>query len=447
MNNGSLTIKNARIVNEGRIEEGDVLIRAGRIERVSSDIGTGQRDHVIEAAGRYLLPGFIDDQVHFREPGLTHKGDMATESAAAVAGGITSFMEMPNVKPPTTDREALADKYRRAAGRARANFAFYLGATNENLDEIKRLDNSRVCGLKVFMGSSTGNMLVDNEQTLRGIFQNAPCIITTHCESTPMINANLERAIQRWGKNIPVTEHPHIRSSETCMASSSLAVELARSSGAHLHILHISTADELALLDKGPVADKKITAETCVHFLHFDSDDYVEKGNLIKCNPAIKSASDRAALIRALHEQQLDVLATDHAPHTLEEKHSDDYTSAPAGMPLAQFVLPASLELAHQGYLSIAEVVEKTAHNVARRFRVHERGFIREGYWADLVIAQDKGPYPVRRDQVISKCGWSPFEGRSFQWQIDTTIVSGQIAWNKGRIHEVGSAQRLEFRW
>ena len=442
-----LLIKDALIVNEHTETEADVAVRGGRIEAISPALNVPQGVPVLDAGGRYLLPGMIDDQVHFREPGLTHKGDIRSESRAAVAGGVTSYMEMPNTRPQTTTVELLEEKYARAAKVSLANYSFYLGATNENLDEIKRLDNSRVCGLKVFMGSSTGNMLVDNEQTLRGIFQNAPCIITTHCESTPMINANLARAIQRWGKNIPVTEHPHIRSSETCMASSSLAVELARSSGAHLHILHISTADELALLDKGPVADKKITAETCVHFLHFDSDDYVEKGNLIKCNPAIKSASDRAALIRALHEQQLDVLATDHAPHTLEEKHSDDYTSAPAGMPLAQFVLPASLELAHQGYLSIAEVVEKTAHNVARRFRVHERGFIREGYWADLVIAQDKGPYPVRRDQVISKCGWSPFEGRSFQWQIDTTIVSGQIAWNKGRIHEVGSAQRLEFRW
>jgi len=442
-----LLIKNALIVNEHTETEADVAVRGGRIEAISPALNVPQGVPVLDAGGRYLLPGMIDDQVHFREPGLTHKGDIRSESRAAVAGGVTSYMEMPNTRPQTTTVELLEEKYARAAKVSLANYSFYLGATNENLDEIKRLDNSRVCGLKVFMGSSTGNMLVDNEQTLRGIFQNAPCIITTHCESTPMINANLERAIQRWGKNIPVTEHPHIRSSETCMASSSLAVELARSSGAHLHILHISTADELALLDKGPVADKKITAETCVHFLHFDSDDYVEKGNLIKCNPAIKSASDRAALIRALHEQQLDVLATDHAPHTLEEKRSDDYTAAPAGMPLAQFVLPASLELAHQGYLSIAEVVEKTAHNVARRFRVHERGFIREGYWADLVIAQDKGPYPVRRDQVISKCGWSPFEGRSFQWQIDTTIVSGQIAWNKGRIHEVGSAQRLEFRW
>ncbi len=442
-----LVIKNARIVNEHSEFEADLAVCKGRIDKVVPDLTVPAGVSVLDAAGKYLLPGMIDDQVHFREPGLTHKGDIHSESSAAVAGGVTSYMEMPNTIPQTISLELLEKKYSRAAEVSAANYSFYLGASNDNLDEIKRIDNSRICGLKVFMGSSTGNMLVDNEETLRSIFDNAPCVITTHCESTPMINANLDKAVQQFGSRIPLAEHPRIRSREACLASSSLAVDLARSSGAQLHILHISTADELALLDKGPVSDKNITAETCVHFLHFDSDDYAKLGNLIKCNPAVKSAADRLALIRALSEQQLDVIATDHAPHTLEEKANEDYRTAPAGMPLAQFVVPASLELVHLGHLSIAEVVEKTSHNVARRFRIRDRGFIREGYWADLVLAENYGPYRVSRSQVLSKCGWSPFEQRSFQWRVDTTLVSGKIAWSHGQIHAGTRGQRLEFAW
>ena len=353
-----LIIKDALIVNEGTQFEADLAIRRGRIETIAPAISIPSGVTVLNAGGKYLLPGMIDDQVHFREPGLTHKGDIHSESRAAVAGGVTSFMEMPNTQPQTTSLELLEEKYVRASEVSPANYSFFLGATNDNLEEIKRIDRARVCGLKVFMGSSTGNMLVDNEETLRGIFKTAPCIITTHCESSPMISANLDAAVKQFGRDIPLSEHPKIRSRETCLASSTLAVELARSFGAELHILHVSTADELALLDKGPVGGKKITAETCIHFLHFDSSDYAALGNLIKCNPAIKSAADRIALIRALHEQQLDFIATDHAPHTLEEKGNEDYLTSPAGMPLAQFVLPASLELVHQGHLTIAEVVE-----------------------------------------------------------------------------------------
>lgn len=442
-----LIIKDAIIVNDYTETEADIAIRAGRIETIAPSLAIAAGVRVLDAAGKYVLPGMIDDQVHFREPGLTHKGDIHSESRAAVAGGVTSYMEMPNTRPQTTSLELLEEKYTRAAAVSLANYSFYLGATNDNLDEIKQIDNNRVCGLKVFMGSSTGNMLVDNEETLRAIFENAPCLITTHCESTPIITANLERAMQRYGRHIPVSEHPRIRSREACLASSSIAVELAKSHGAQLHILHVSTVEELALFDKGPVTDKSITAEACMHYLHFDSDDYASLGNLVKCNPAVKSAADRIALIRALQDQQLDVIATDHAPHTLEEKSSNDYLQAPAGMPLVQFALPACLEMVHLGHLSIGQVVEKTAHNVARRFRICERGFIHEGYWADLVIAEDKGPYPVRREQVISRCGWSPFENRAFQWRIDTTLVSGRIAWRNGRIIETGMGQRLEFHW
>jgi dihydroorotase len=442
-----LIIKNARVVNEHAEFEADVAVASGRIEAIGPDLAVPGNATVIDAAGNYLLPGMIDDQVHFREPGLTHKGDICSESRAAVAGGVTSYMEMPNTQPQTTTLDLLEEKYARAAAVSAGNFSFYRGATNDNLEEIKRIDNSRVCGLKVFMGSSTGNMLVDDEQTLRAIFSSAPCVITTHCESTPMINANLQRAVAQYGNRIPVSEHPQIRNRETCLVSSTLAVKLAKEYGSQLHLLHLSTADELALLDQGPVPGKHITAEVCAHYLHFDSADYAQLGNFIKCNPAVKSADDRSALIRALAEQQLDVIATDHAPHTLEEKAQEDYRDAPAGLPLAQFVLPASLELVQQGHLSIADVVEKTSHNVAERFRIRERGFIREGFWADFVIADDKGPYPVSREQVISKCGWSPFENRSFQWRINTTVVSGAIAWHNGKIYAACRGQRLEFDW
>jgi dihydroorotase len=394
------------------------------------------------------MPGMIDDQVHFREPGLEYKADMATESAAAVAGGLTSFMDMPNTSPPTLDAAALQDKYNRAAGRAWGNYGFYLGASNDNLDAIRSLDPLTAPGIKVFMGASTGNMLVDNPDTLDAIFRDAPTPIITHCEDTPTINANLAVFQAKFGDDIPVECHPEIRSREACMKSSELATSLAKKHGTRLHVLHISTADELALFEQGPLlrADgsrKRITAETCVHFLRFDRSDYARLGNLIKCNPAIKDASDREALVRALAEDRIDVLATDHAPHTLEEK-ARHYTQAPGGLPLVQYALNAALELVHEGLLTTAQVVQKFAHAPAQLFDVSERGFLREGYWADLVLIDD-APMTVRREDVLSKCGWSPFEGTTFHSRIASTWVNGMQAWDGTHLVAAPQGQRLVF--
>ncbi|WP_440985948.1 dihydroorotase [Xanthomonas sontii] len=439
----STLIVNARLVNEGRETQGDLRIADGRIAAIAPQLAAREGETVVDAAGRWLLPGMIDDQVHFREPGLTHKGDIATESAAAVAGGLTSFMDMPNTNPPTLDAAALQAKYDAARGRAWGNYGFYLGASNDNLAAIQTLDPKTAPGIKVFMGASTGNMLVDNPQTLDAIFRDAPTPIITHCEDTPTIDATLAAFKEKYGESLTPDMHPDIRSREACLKSSQLAVSLAKKHGTRLHVLHISTADELALFTPGPIQGKRITAETCIHFLRFDRADYATLGNLIKCNPAIKDASDREALIRAIAEDVIDVLATDHAPHTWEEK-SKPYAQAPSGLPLVQYALVAALELVHEGRLSVAQVVHKFAHAPALLFDVHERGFLREGYHADLVLIDDTA-FTVRREDVLSKCGWSPFEGRSFRSRIAATWINGVLAWDGTRLVGTPNGQRLAF--
>ena len=441
-------IVNARLVNEGREFDGDLRFANGRITHVGTQLAALPGDQVIEAGGRWLLPGMIDDQVHFREPGLTHKGDIATESAAAAAGGLTTFMDMPNTNPPTLNAQALQAKYDAAAGRAWSNYGFYLGASNDNLQDVRTLDPKTAPGIKVFMGASTGNMLVDNPDTLDAIFREAPTPIITHCEDTPTINANLALFKVKYGEDIPVECHPDIRSREACIKSTRLALSLARKHGTRLHVLHISTADELALFTPGPLINaagvrKQITAETCIHFLRFDRGDYARLGNLIKCNPAIKDASDREALIKALVDDVIDVLATDHAPHTLEEKQKP-FLQAPSGLPLVQYALLAAIELVHEKRMDITRVVQKTAHAPAQLFDVRERGYLREGYWADLVLVDDE-PLTVRREDVLSKCGWSPFEGSTFRSRIGATWVNGRMVWNGRELIGAAAGQRLEF--
>ncbi len=437
-------IVNARLVNEGRQFDADLRIgEDGRIAQIGPQLAAAPGETVVDAAGRWLLPGMIDDQVHFREPGLTHKGDVATESAAAVAGGLTSFMDMPNTNPPTLNAAALQAKYDMAAGRAWGNYGFYLGASNDNLADIQQLDPKTAPGIKVFMGASTGNMLVDNPQTLDAIFRDAPTPIITHCEDTPTIDATMKAFVEKYGDNLNASMHPDIRSREACLKSSQLAVSLARKHGTRLHVLHISTADELALFTPGPIEGKRITAETCIHFLRFDRADYERLGNLIKCNPSIKDASDREALIRALAEDVIDVLATDHAPHTWEEKQKP-YAQAPSGLPLVQYALVAALELVHEGRLPIEKIVHKFAHAPALLFNVAERGFLREGYWADLVLVDDT-PFTVKREDVLSKCGWSPFEGTTFRSKIGSTWVNGQQVWDGTKLVGVPQGQRLRF--
>lgn len=440
-----LLIKNALLVNEGQLTEGDILIHQDRIERCGGSIPAEANTGIIDATGLYVLPGMIDDQVHFREPGLTHKGDIGSESRAAVAGGITSFMEMPNTSPPTLTHAALEDKYRIAGRTSAANYAFYLGASNDNLEAVRTLDPCAAAGVKVFMGSSTGNMLVDNEQTLAGIFRECPVIITTHCESTPRIQQNLQVAMQKYGRQIPLSEHPNIRDAECCYLSSSMAVELAKEHHAQLHVLHLTTAREMSLFEAGPIAGKSITAEVCAHHLYFSSDDYSDRGNAIKCNPAIKSASDRAALRKALIEGRLDIIATDHAPHTAEEKASNDYLTAPAGLPLVQDALLSVLEMYHDKVISLEDIVTKTAHNPATRFAIRNRGYLREGYYADLVLVSLDKVTEVSPQRVLSRCGWSPFDGVKFRSRIDSTYVNGQLAFNGHKVLEHGAAMRLEF--
>ncbi|MAF83555.1 MAG: dihydroorotase [Chromatiales bacterium] len=443
MTNHSLLIKNACIVNEGQTIDGDVLIRAGRIERISAGITAAEADDIIDAGGLHLLPGLIDDQVHFREPGLTAKGDIATESAAAVAGGITSFMEMPNVKPPTTDRQALEDKYARATGRSRANFAFYLGASNDNLDEIRRLEPTDACGIKMFMGASTGNMLVDDPEVLDRVFADSPLLLVTHCEDTPMITANEQAMREKYGDDVPMAEHPVIRSAEACYASSSLAVELARRHDARLHVFHLTTGRELELFAPGPIGGKSITAEVCVHHLFFDESRYADLGTQIKCNPAIKTAADREALLDGLATGRLDVVATDHAPHLAEEK-AGTYFNAPAGLPLVQHALLSLLEHVHDGRLSLELVVTRSSHAVADLFGITERGYIREGYRADLVLVDLKGKTTVSPKNILYKCGWSPFDGYRFRSSIAATLVNGVIAYRDGIVTDEIAGQRLD---
>jgi dihydroorotase len=437
-------IKNAELVNEGRRFKADVRLRAGKIATIAQDLEKERDEEVIDATGLWLLPGMVDDQVHFREPGLTQKADIESESRACAAGGITSFMEMPNTKPPALDKDSLEAKYTRAAETSRVNYAFYMGASNDNLEAIRALDPKAAPGIKVFMGASTGNMLVDNPETLDHIFRDTPVPIITHCEDTPMIDANLAKAHEVYGDDIPAREHPLIRSREACIKSTRLAISLAKKHGTRLHVLHISTADELALFEPGPMKGKKITAETCVHFLHFATPDYEKLGFLIKCNPAIKDVSDREAIIKALAEGRLDVLATDHAPHLLEEK-GQKYDKAPSGLPLVQFALQAALERVFAGQLTLERVVEAVSHAPATLFDVENRGFLREGYAADLVLVDPKKSHTVTREEVLSKCGWSPFEGHTFTSSIASTFVNGQRVWDGSKVDESVRGQRLTF--
>ena len=436
-----LVIKNARLVNEGRIVEGDLSVESGRIAKIGSGLA-GKTE--IDANGAWLIPGMIDDQVHFREPGFEHKGTIATESRAAIAGGITSYMEMPNCDPLTINDAALADKHRRAAQGSLANFAFYLGATNGNLEDVKAVDPLKACGVKVFMGASTGDMLVDDQATLEGIFASCPILIATHCEHTPTILENEAKARAQFGNAVPISEHPRIRSEEACYRSSSLAVDLARRHDARLHVLHLTTARELALFEAGPLTDKRITAEACVHHLFFNDTWYEAKGTQIKCNPAIKTSADQAALLNAVNEDRIDVIATDHAPHTRDEK-AQPYVQAPAGLPLVQHALLTLMEHVAAGTFSIETVVHKTAHAPAMMFDVAERGYLREGYWADLVLIDPNAETVVNDEPVYAKCGWSPFADMTFRSRITHTIVNGNLMYANGEFVSDARGISLEF--
>ncbi len=440
-----LIIKNARLINEGESFTGSLHVNKGKIHRIIKGNDDAEASEIIDAKGKWLLPGVIDDQVHFRDPGLTHKGDIITESRAAAAGGVTSYMEMPNTKPQTVTQQALDAKYAYAAQHSLVNYSFYMGATNNNLDELVKTDPSGVCGIKVFMGSSTGNMLVDNPETLKGIFSQIRLPIAVHCEDEQTIIANTKKYKAELGENIPFSYHPVIRSAEACYKSSALAVELASKYGARLHILHLSTAKELELFsaDK-PIEEKMITAEVCVHHLWFNDEDYNRFGARIKWNPAIKSARDQEALLQGLLEGRIDVVATDHAPHTLAEK-SNTYFKAPSGGPLVQHSLVAMLDLCHEGKIKPEEVVEKMSHNPARLFRVADRGFLREGYWADLVLVDPDQPWTVEVSNLLYKCGWSPFEGHTFRSRVEKTFVNGKPVFDRGSIIEQSAAMRLQF--
>lgn len=444
----SLLIKNALLINEGKSQLASVLVVGDTISTVYTDDSYADiEDHVdrvIDATGKWLMPGVIDDQVHFREPGLTHKADINTESMAAVAGGVTSFMEMPNTKPPTITRDALDWKFARAAQTSLANYSFYIGATNENIEEVLRADYRRVCGVKVFMGSSTGNMLVDNADALSRIFSEAPALIAVHCEKEEIIKANKQKYIEEFGENLPVTFHPLIRSAEACYASSSQAVELAQRYNARLHLLHLSTAKELTLLSDGPIEEKRITGEVCVHHLFFDDRDYAEYGNLIKWNPAIKTAADREALMQATVSGRIDVVATDHAPHLLAEKEGSCLEAASGG-PLVQHSLQVMLEKSLQGVIPVETVVERMCHAPAKLFGIERRGFIRPGYYADMVLVDPQQPYTVTPENVLTKCCWSPFMNHTFPVTIDTTFVNGIIAYQNGQVEPSCRGKELRF--
>ncbi len=440
----TILIKNAHVVNEGSIQVLDLFIKNGRIEKIAGSIDM-DADQVINAEGLHLFPGLIDDQVHFREPGLTHKANIFTESRAAVAGGTTSFMEMPNTVPNTLTQKLLQDKYDIGQDSSLANYSFFMGAANDNLDEVLKTNPRDVCGIKVFMGSSTGNMLVDNEKALEAIFSQAPTLIATHCEDEATIQANLAKYKDQYGENVSIEMHPLIRSAEACYLSSSKAVELAKKNNTRLHILHISTAKETGLFDNTiPLDQKRITAEACIHHLWFSDADYKSKGNFIKWNPAVKTANDRDAILKAVLDGHIDVIATDHAPHTIEEK-SHAYLQAPSGGPLVQHALQALLDMVKQGKMTLEQMVQKTAHNTAILFQIEQRGFIREGFWADLVLVDLNKPYTVTKENILSKCAWSPFENHTFTSTIEHTIVSGLLAYTKGQIQEVGSGHRLLF--
>jgi len=437
-------ITNAKIVNEGKVTDGDILLRNGRIEKVASSI-TAQGT-VIDAQGRFVMPGAIDDQVHFREPGLTHKATIFTESRAAVAGGVTSYMEMPNTVPPTFTHQLLEQKYQIAAKDSLANYSFYIGASHNNLEEVLRTNLERVCGLKIFMGSSTGDLLVDDPKTLEGFFSRFPGLIATHCEDERTIRGNMERFRQQYGEDVPVILHPQIRSADGCYASSSMAVEMAKQHGTRLHVLHISTAKEIGLFSNAEsLSKKRITAEACIHHLWFNDSDYARLGMKIKWNPAIKTANDQKAILEAVLDNRIDVIATDHAPHTLEEKKAT-YFKAPAGGPLVQHSMVAMMEFVRLGKMDMTRLVDKMCHNPAILFRVRERGFIREGYFADLVIVDPADPWTVSPSNILAKAGWSPFEGQTFHSRITHTFVSGHLAYENGKFHEGKQGERLAFQ-
>lgn len=442
----SYFISGATIVNEGSIFPGNVLIENGIITDISEGDHTPPENAVvIDASGKYLIPGVIDDQVHFRDPGLTHKGDIYTESRAAVAGGVTSFMDMPNTVPNTLTQELLEEKYSAASGKSLANYSFYMGVSNSNLEEVLKTDPAKVCGIKVFLGASTGNMLVDNMETLDNLFRQAPALIAVHCEDEPTIRENLEYYKKQYGEEIPVEVHHLIRSREACYKSSAFAVGLAKKYGTRLHILHLSTADEMSLFSNAPSdGNKRITAEVCVHHLWFSDEDYKSRGTSIKWNPAIKEASDRDALMQALTDNRIDVIATDHAPHTAEEKMKP-YLSCPSGGPLVQHSLVAMLEKVQRGDISLELVIEKMCHAPARIFKVDRRGFIRKGYHADLVLVDPKLPWTVSKDNILYKCGWSPFEGLTFNSKITHTFVGGHLAYAHGQFDESRKGTRLMF--
>ena len=437
-------IKNATIVNEGKIFQSDVFIQNGIIQEISENIDC-VADNVIEAGGKYLIPGVIDDQVHFREPGLTHKAEIYTESKAAVAGGITSFMEMPNTKPQTLTQELLEEKFQRASEASLANYTFFMGASNNNLEEVLKTEPKTVGAIKIFMGSSTGNMLVDNLSVLEEIFAKSPMLIAVHCEDEATVKANTDLYKAQFGEDIPLEYHPKIRSVEACYKSSSMAVQLAKKHNTRLHVFHLSTAKEMELFDNSlPLAEKRITAEVCIHHLWFEDSKYAEKGTYIKWNPAVKSETDRAAVFQALLDDRIDVIATDHAPHTIEEKNNT-YCKAPSGGPLVQHALPAMLEFYHKGEISLEKIVEKMSHAPAICFQIENRGFIREGYAADLVLVDMKKAWKVSNENILYKCGWSPFEGTTFQSSVTHTWVNGHLAYANGLFDESQKGQRLLF--
>ncbi|MDA8709275.1 dihydroorotase [Gammaproteobacteria bacterium] len=439
-----LILKNGTLVNEGSIYESDIAIKGDRIEKISSSIDA-EAKKIIDLDAKYILPGLIDDQVHFREPGLTHKGNIQSESRAGLAGGVTSYFEMPNVNPTTTNRKNLQAKFDLAATKSHANYSFYMGASNTNIDEIKQLDNTLACGLKVFMGASTGDMLVDNQDTLEAIFREAPVNIVTHCEDTPTIIENEKAIIAEYGEEIDAKFHPRIRDAASCLKSSQLAYDLATKHGSNLHILHLTTADEMKLFTEGEITGKKITAEVCVHHLFFSEADYETRGNFIKCNPSVKSEQDRLALIDAVQKNKIDIIATDHAPHTLEEKQQP-YLQAPSGLPLNQHSLLVLLDFYNKGIFTLEQIVQKTSHNIAERFQIKDRGYIREGSFADLAIVDLSANTLVTNENILYHCGWSPFIDYTFPAAVVHTIINGEIVFEDGVLKEqlpIGS--RIEF--
>lgn len=440
----SILFKEASLINRGKIYTADVLVKGHRIERIDSFIEAEPGATIIPAVGKYLIPGIIDDQVHFREPGLEQKGSIYTESRAAIAGGVTTFMEMPNTRPPAVTQELLEVKYEIASTQAWANYSFYMGTTNDNLDEVLRTDPKNVCGVKIFMGSSTGNMLVDDLATLERLFSSCPLLIATHCEDEATIKKNMAEAHERYGRVVPPSAHPWIRSREACLLSSEMAVSLAKRNNTRLHILHISTADEISLFEQGPVSQKRITSEACVHHMYFSDQDYVILGNQIKCNPAIKTAEDRSEILKAVFDDKIDIIATDHAPHTWEEK-SHPYETAPSGLPLVQH--PLNLMLTHwkQGRVSLERIIEKMCHAPADCFRVSERGYLDEGYYADLVLLDLEKDTTVTKENILYKCGWSPLEGRTLPGRIEGTWVNGTRLYEDGKVIGEPAGQRLIF--